>query len=358
MDSLILARTGPMAIQLASAITSFVISFLIVPVIIKYSLRKNLVDIPGRRKIHKKVTPSMGGIAIFCGFFISTLIWVDFAHWGQIKFILVALFVIFFIGVRDDLVPLRALVKLIGQIMAACLLIFLSDLRLRSLYGVFGVHDMPIWISYALTIFTIIIITNSFNLIDGLDGLAGTIAIIALLSFGIWFFLIDDQIFAIISFTMLGAIFAFLIFNWEPSEVFMGDTGALVIGMTLAILSIHFIDSNYRLPVDAPYRFQASIATAACFIITPLVDTSRIIILRLWKKQSPFKPDKSHIHHAIMRLGKTHSQTTLILGAAQLSFVLLAIGLKASPERVLLSAVIVISIVLSLFLDRLILKKL
>jgi UDP-GlcNAc:undecaprenyl-phosphate GlcNAc-1-phosphate transferase len=347
-----------MAIQLAAAITSFVISFLIVPVIIKYSLRKNLVDIPGRRKIHKKVTPSMGGIAIFCGFFISTLIWVDFSQWGHIKFILVALFVIFFIGVRDDLVPLRAFVKLIGQIMTACLLIFLFDLRLRSLYGVFGVQDMPVWISYALTIFTIIVITNSFNLIDGLDGLAGIVATIALLSFGTWFYLTGDHIFAIISFTMLGAIFAFLIFNWEPSEVFMGDTGALVIGMTLAILAIHFIDSNYNLPLEAPYRFHASIGTAACFIMIPLVDTSRIIILRLWKRQSPFKPDKSHIHHAIMRLGKTHSQTTLILGATQVCFVILAISLKNSPEKVLLSAIILIAILLSVFLDRMILRRL
>src|SRR6188768_1486134 len=103
-----------MAIQLAAATTSFVIAFLIVPIIIKYSLQKNLVDVPGRRKIHKKETPSMGGIAIFCGFFISLLIWVEFAEWKEIKFILVSLFVIFFIGVRDDLVPLRPLLKLVG----------------------------------------------------------------------------------------------------------------------------------------------------------------------------------------------------------------------------------------------------
>jgi UDP-GlcNAc:undecaprenyl-phosphate GlcNAc-1-phosphate transferase len=347
-----------MAIQLAAAITSFVISFLIVPVIIKYSLRKNLVDIPGRRKIHKKVTPSMGGIAIFCGFFISTLIWVDLSNWHKIKFILVALFVIFFIGVRDDLVPLRAFVKLIGQIMAVCLLIFLSDLRLRSLYGLFGVHELPMAVSYTLTIFTIIAITNSFNLIDGLDGLAGTIASLALICFGLWFYLVGEQIFAVVCFTMLGAIFAFLIFNWEPSEVFMGDTGALVIGMTLAVLAIHFINTNYALPVDAPYRFESSIATAACFIMIPLVDTGRIIILRLWKRQSPFKPDKSHIHHAIMRLGKTHGQTTLILGTAQIFFVVIAIAFRNSSDVVVLTGIIVVSILLSVFLDRMILKKL
>jgi UDP-GlcNAc:undecaprenyl-phosphate GlcNAc-1-phosphate transferase len=347
-----------MAIQLAAAITSFVISFLIVPVIIKYSLRKNLVDIPGRRKIHKKVTPSMGGIAIFCGFCISTLIWIDLSSWYKIKFILVPLFVIFFIGVRDDLVPLRALVKLIGQIMAVCLLIFLSDLRLRSLYGLFGINELPIFVSYILTIFTIIAITNSFNLIDGLDGLAGTIASIALISFGLWFYLVGDQIFAIICFTMLGAIFAFLIFNWDPSEVFMGDTGALVIGMALAVVAIQFINTNYNLSLEESYKFESSIATAACFIMIPLVDTGRIIILRLWKRQSPFKPDKSHIHHAIMRLGKTHSQTTIILGATQVFFVIIAIVFRHSSNVVLLPSIIVISIVLSVSLDRMILRKL
>ncbi|HEX8038837.1 MAG TPA: MraY family glycosyltransferase [Chryseosolibacter sp.] len=347
-----------MAIQLAAAITSFVISFLIVPVIIKYSLKKNLLDIPGRRKIHKKVTPSMGGIAIFCGFFISSLIWIDLSRWTEIKWILVALFVIFFIGVRDDLVPLRAIFKLVGQILAATLLIVFFDLRIDSLYGILGINDLPDWLSYTITIFTIIIITNSFNLIDGLDGLAGTIAIIALGCFGTWFYLIGDTTFAILAYTMLGAILAFLIFNWEPSEVFMGDTGALVIGMLLAILAIHFINTNFALPADAPYKFLSSIGTAACFIIIPLVDTSRIIILRLFKGKSPFKPDKSHIHHAIMRLGKTHSQTTLILAGTHCFFIGMAILLHNLSERYILLAVFGLSIALSVTLDRLILRRL
>jgi UDP-N-acetylmuramyl pentapeptide phosphotransferase/UDP-N-acetylglucosamine-1-phosphate transferase len=157
---------------------------------------------------------------------------------------------------------------------------------------------------------------------------------------------------------MLGAILAFLIFNWEPSEIFMGDTGALVIGMFLAILAIHFINVNYSLPSSAPYKFNASIATAACFIMIPLVDTLRIVILRLLKRQSPFKPDKSHVHHAIMRLGKTHGQTTIILGATQLFFIIMAVVLRNISERYMLLGVVVISIVLSMTLDRLILKKL
>jgi UDP-GlcNAc:undecaprenyl-phosphate GlcNAc-1-phosphate transferase len=348
-----------MAEQLAAAITSFVIAFLIVPVIIKYSLQKNLVDVPGRRKIHKKVTPSMGGIAIFIGFFISTLIWTDIQEdWGHIKFILVALFVIFFIGVRDDLVPLRAMVKLMGQLMAASLLIFLFDLRIKTFFGLFGIYELPDIISYLITYLTIIVITNSFNLIDGLDGLAGTIAIVALLAFGVWFFLIGDRVFSILAFSMLGAIFAFLIFNWEPSEVFMGDTGALVIGMMLAILSIHFINTNYSLPAMTPYKFNASIGTAACIIIIPLVDTLRIVILRLSKKQSPFHPDKSHVHHAIMRLGMRHSQTTLILAAVHVFYIALALVFQNLGDPYVLSGVIIISFLLSVSLDRLIINKL
>jgi UDP-GlcNAc:undecaprenyl-phosphate/decaprenyl-phosphate GlcNAc-1-phosphate transferase len=347
-----------MAIQLAAAITSFVISFLIVPVIIKYSLRKNLVDVPGRRKIHKKVTPSMGGIAIFVGFFISSLIWNEIQALANIKFILVALFVIFFIGVRDDLVPLRATVKLMGQIMAASLVIFLFDLRIKTFYGLFGIFELPDIISYLVTYFTIIVITNSFNLIDGLDGLAGTIAIVALLSFGIWFFLIGDRLFSILAFSMLGAIFAFLIFNWEPSEVFMGDTGALVIGMMLAILSIHFINTNYDLPAMTRYKFNASVGTAACIIIIPLVDTLRIVILRISKRQSPFHPDKSHVHHAIMRLGMRHSQTTLILAAVHVFYIALALIFSQFDDAYVLSGVILLSFLLSVSLDRLIINKL
>jgi UDP-GlcNAc:undecaprenyl-phosphate/decaprenyl-phosphate GlcNAc-1-phosphate transferase len=346
-----------MAIQLAAAVTSFVICFLIIPVIIKYSLEKNLVDIPGRRKIHKKITPSMGGIAIFLGFIISALIWMEFPQWKETRFILIALFVVFFIGVRDDLVPLRPFMKLLGQLIAAGVLIALFDLRLKSLYGLMGVYDIPLIVSYGITLFTIIVITNSFNLIDGLDGLAGTIASISLLAFGISFFLVGDIVFAVLSFSMLGAVIAFLFFNWDPSEIFMGDTGALVIGLMLAILAIHFIDLQYSLPVDNPYKFKAAISGAVCFVIIPLADTLRIFILRTIRRQSPFTPDKSHIHHNVMRLGFSHGRSTIILGLAQASFVLIVIVTKNLNDNYLLLGILALCTLLSFLLDRAIQNK-
>ncbi len=347
-----------MAIPLAAAVTSFVICFLIIPVIIKYSLEKNLVDIPGRRKIHKKVTPSMGGIAIFIGFFIGSLIWTDIENWKDIRMILISLFMVFFIGVRDDLVPLKPYMKLIGQLVAATILIFLFDLRLNSMYGLLGIYEIPMVMSYVITIFTIIVITNSFNLIDGLDGLAASIASISLLAFGSWFALAGDGVFAILSFGMLGALIAFLIYNWEPSKIFMGDTGALVVGMMLSITAIHFINYNYTLPVDHDFRFTASVAPAVCFIIVPLVDTMRIFILRLARKQSPFTPDKSHIHHSIMRIGFSHSKTTILLSLMQVLYIAMAIFLRGVNDNYLLLVVVLLSIALSVVLDQLILTRL
>ncbi|MDL5045553.1 MraY family glycosyltransferase [Oscillatoria amoena NRMC-F 0135] len=346
-----------MAIQLAAAITSFVICFLIIPVIIKYSIEKNLVDIPGRRKIHKKITPSMGGIAIFLGFSIASLIWVDISHWKDIRYILIAQFVIFFIGVRDDLVPLKPYMKLLGQLLAAAILVFLLDLRLKSFYGLLGIYDIPLLVSYLITVFTIIVITNSFNLIDGLDGLAGFIAAIALVAFGLWFFLAGDTVYAVLCFGMLGAIIAFLIFNWEPSEVFMGDTGALVIGMTLAIMAIHFIDYNFSLPASNLYRFTGSVSPAICVLIIPLVDTLRIFIIRVARRQSPFTPDKSHIHHSIMRLGFSHRITTLILGLAQCLFMAAPVIFINSNDNYVLMGIILAAVLLSLLLDRLIINR-
>jgi UDP-GlcNAc:undecaprenyl-phosphate GlcNAc-1-phosphate transferase len=341
-----------MALQLAAAVTSFVICFLVIPVIIKYSLEKNLVDIPGRRKIHKKITPSMGGIAIFLGFFIASLIWVDITHWKDIRFILIALFIVFFIGVRDDLVPLKPFMKLLGQLLAGTMLIMLFDLRLKSFYGLMGIYDIPMVASYAITLFTIVVITNSFNLIDGLDGLAGTIACIALAAFGISFFLAGDTIFAILSFCMVGGIVAFLFFNWEPSEIFMGDTGALVIGMILAINAIHFIDLHYNLPADHPYRFTSYISGAVSFIIIPLADTLRIFILRLSRRQSPFTPDKSHIHHNILRLGFSHGKSTILLGLVQIGFILIALFARKLNDNYVLLGILLLCIFLSIFLDR------
>lgn len=325
--------------------------------IIKYSVAKNIGDAPGRRKVHKKVTPSLGGIAIFLSFLAAALVWLNFDQWSEIRYVLASLSLVFLLGVRDDLVPLRALHKLYGQIVAVIILSF-SSVQLNSLYGLFGVYEINTILAYFLTGFTIIIITNSFNLIDGLDGLAGSVGVISLISFGIWFFMADSPVFSLFCFAMAGGIIAFLVFNWEPSEIFMGDTGAMVIGMLLAICVIRFMSLNEALPDAHPVKFAATVSAGICFIIIPLFDTLRIIILRILKGQSPFMPDKSHIHHAIMRLGMTHAKTATILASLSALYILGALIFRNVEDKFMLPGILVVSVLLSIILDRLILRKL
>ena len=313
---------------------------------IKVFKKRNFLDAPGGRKIHTVQTPSMGGLPIFIGFAISLLIWMPFEQLREIKYVISALTIMFIIGFRDDLINLRAFQKLFGQIAAMLIIVAVCDIRLMSLYGLFGVYEIPLVVSYALSAFTIIVITNAYNLIDGIDGLAGSVGIICSLFFGIWFYLVGASAYAFISFAILGGLLAFLQFNWAPSKVFMGDTGSLMIGFFLSIVTIKFIDLNYNLQVAHPFRFDAFIGPAVAVLIVPLYDTLRVFIKRMLRGKSPMHPDRTHLHHILLRLGCNHAQATGILATVNVIFVLLALVLKSFPDMVVLPALIITALTL------------
>jgi UDP-GlcNAc:undecaprenyl-phosphate/decaprenyl-phosphate GlcNAc-1-phosphate transferase len=334
---------------------SFAVALLLLPPIIRYSHKKKLVDLPGKRRIHKKITPSLGGITIFAGFITASILFIDVSKSPESFILLTILVIPFIIGLLDDLVHLKPVIKLLVQAITASLIFFLTDIRLSSLYSLFTT-DFPWILSYPLTIIAIIIITNSFNLIDGIDGLAGIFSATALAFFGTWFYLVNDINFAIIAFSLLGAVLAFLIFNWEPSRIFMGDIGSLVIGCVLSVLAIRFINENFQLQKEGLPKFTASVSTALCVLIIPLVDTVRIIIVRLRLGISPLTADKRHIHHTLVRLGLSHRKAVLILCTVHFFFIGLAILLHDLRDIYLLGIIIVCATALSTVLDRLFLK--
>jgi len=161
---------------------------------------------------------------------------------------------------------------------------------------------------------------------------------------------------SLISFSFAGAILAFLFYNWEPSKVFMGDTGALTIGFLVAFICIEFINANYQL-APGPYKFQATIATPICVIIIPLFDTLRVFITRVIRKQSPFRPDKTHIHHLLMRLGLSHASTVLIILVVNIAFISLAILGRKMGDELILSLMIALALVFSFTLDLAVSRK-
>jgi UDP-GlcNAc:undecaprenyl-phosphate/decaprenyl-phosphate GlcNAc-1-phosphate transferase len=335
--------------------TAFLITFFLFPVFIKVFKKRNFFDLPGGRKIHTVHTPSMGGLPVFIGFALAALIWMPWEQLSEIKYVLSALGIMFIIGFRDDLINLRAIQKLLGQLAAAMIIVAICDIRLMSFYGLFGVYELSSVWSYGISVFTIIVITNAFNLADGIDGLAGSIGIIASIFFGTWFYLTGFDAFALVSFALAGGLLAFLHFNWAPSKVFMGDTGSLFIGFFLSIVTIKFIESNYSIdPISSlsQWQFQAFIGTVVAILIIPLFDTFRVFVRRMLKGKSPMHPDKTHIHHILLRLGCNHSQATGILITVNIIFVLLALVLKDFGDIVVLPAILVTAFALGTILDQ------
>ena len=330
--------------------TAFLLTFLVFPVYIKILKKKEFLDDPGGRKIHTAKTPAMGGLPIFIGIILSLLLWSSFEILKDIKFIIGAISITFIIGFRDDLINLRALQKLLGQIAAAMIIVVVCDIRLNSFYGLFGLETIPVWLSYFLSAFTIIVITNAYNLIDGIDGLAGSVGLISTLFFGIWFYLVGEIGLASIALATAGSLIAFLNFNWAPSKIFMGDTGSLFIGFFLSAAAIQFIDLNHGL-MDSEFTFGGSIGTALAILVVPLADTLRVFTKRIARGKSPLHPDRTHTHHILLRLGCNHAQATGILVTVNIIFVLLALVLKGLSDSIVVPVILFTAIALSTMLD-------
>ena len=283
---------------------------------------------------------------------MGCICWTDLHQWPSTFFFLPVLIIPFIIGLLDDLFHLKPLAKLVAQWITASLIFFILDIRLISFYGFAAYDDFSPVVSYLVTLFTVIIITNSLNLIDGIDGLAAVFSFIAGLVFGSWFLFAGIYQYAIICFSLCGAILAFLFQNWEPSKIFMGDTGSLVIGTILSVIMIQFINENHMLEPGHKLKFNSSIGTAIAIMIIPLVDTSRIIIVRLYKNISPFTPDKRHIHHALVRLNLSHKQAVYILTLAHLAFIGIAILMRKTSDWSLLGFITVFAVLLCIILDK------
>lgn len=292
----------------------------------------------------------MGGLSIFLGSMATLVMCLSLQDWVTLKYFFISLALMFIIGLRDDILALTAKQKFYSQFLPILTLVLIDNTRLSSTYDVMGEFYFPEIVSILLTAFVLLILTNAYNLIDGLDGLAGTIGFIILLFFGIWFYEIGEMSISYIAFAFCGALLAFLYFNWQPSKIFMGDTGALMIGLLISFLSIRFINTNYTLPDAHAFKFESSVGTAICVLIVPVFDTLRVIILRLRRLQSPFKADKNHIHHQFIKLGFSHAKTVLFMSSISIFFLLIAVLLRKQGDILILSIALVVGLIINYLL--------
>ena len=290
-------------------ITSFVITYFSIPKIIHFSRKSRLYASVGDRDSHEGKIPIFGGVAIFSGILFSLLFWSDLT---EVQFILISLLIVFFIGILDDLLSLTPLKKLIGQIISILVIIFLCDLKIDSFKGLFNIYDIHIFLAIIFTIFVVIVVTNAYNLIDGIDGLAGGLGMLASIFFSIFFFMNNDIQMVILSCSIIGALLSFLKFNFNPAKIFMGDTGSLVVGLILSVLAIKLINEGIEIPNDKTYKNKGPFIVIAILSV-PLYDTFRVFCLRLLSGYHPLRPDRNHIHHALLDLGCSHKKATIIL---------------------------------------------
>jgi len=296
-------NTSPSYCYIAIFILAFSIVILSVPSVIYTSLKYGLFDKNDLyRKNHKRNISRLGGLAIVGSFTISILLFSSIINFKEANFLIASCIILSALGLKDDVYGTNTSTKFILQIVVAFILVFFGAFRLSSLYGVLGIGNMmPLW-GGLFSIALIIFLNNAFNLIDGIDGLAGSIGIFSSLAFGILFATMGQIPYAFIGFALAGAIAGFLKYNWFPAKIFMGDTGALIIGLISAALAIKFIELNKFTGKNEP-AFYSAPAIAVALLIVPIFDSLRVFTIRILKGSSPFKGDRNHIHHRLENMG-------------------------------------------------------
>ncbi|QLG44579.1 MraY family glycosyltransferase [Costertonia aggregata] len=285
--------------------------------IIYLSNTKNLMDVPGERSMHMNKTPTLGGIGIFITFSLALILFGVFTKLPQedlIKLLslLGGTIILLFLGIKDDLITLSPKKKFSGQIISSAIVVIMTDVRIYDLNGILGIGELPYLISVLFSIFIFIFIINAFNLTDGIDGLAASIAIVSSTAFGVYFLLNGSFLLASISFILIGSLLGFLCFNLSDTrKIFMGDSGSMFIGFILVFQGINLLWMNGLESTYFTYN-NAPIIVLAAFAF-PIMDTTRVFIIRICKKRSPFTADRNHIHHRLLDLGLSHKTATLLI---------------------------------------------
>jgi UDP-N-acetylmuramyl pentapeptide phosphotransferase/UDP-N-acetylglucosamine-1-phosphate transferase len=326
---------------LFSVSLSFLVTILAIPTIIQVAREKKLFDEPDERKVHKIGIPTLGGLGVFAGFIMSLLLMASKGN-RELQYFVAATITLFFLGIKDDILTITPVKKLIGQFIAAFILIQFGGLQINNFHGFIGIFEIPPIISIPFTFITIVFIINSFNLIDGVDGLVGSIGLVTSLFFGGYFLLAGQPFYSIVGFSLAGSLLAFLIFNFSPAQIFMGDTGSLLTGIVNSVLAVKFIalagNKASVLPLDsAP-------ALAIAILIIPIFDTLRVFIMRILNNRSPFSADKTHIHHFLLELGFTHRKVTLICVLANILFIVLAFFLQTIGTTLLIGILMTLAL--------------
>ncbi len=345
-DSLIIFFPGSIIFVLSFTL-AFLITYFGIPSIVRISCLKKLYDIPDQRKTHGRPVPTLGGCAIFSGVILSSVLFSSIASSHELKYIIAGMIIIFFIGLKDDILPLRPYKKILGQLAATFFIVVPGDIRITTFHNIFGIDGIGYLASIVITMLFFMALINSFNLIDGIDGLASGIGILVSAVFGLWFILAKHTSYAVFSLSLVGSLIAFFRFNVfsTRNKLFLGDTGSMMIGLLLAVFSVRFIE--YENLATGILKVGAAPALVFAVLVIPLFDTGRVFITRVINRRSPFAADRNHIHHRLLSLLGSHVKVTFLLLTVNVLFISAAIIFRNQSGEVIIIGVLLIASILS-----------
>ena len=281
-----------------TVIAIFILSLMFVKLLIKYAPKLGLQDIPNARSAHKSIVPKSAGFGFVGAVFVGQLLF-NFDHFLHYIFLYLAILIVMLTGLYDDKYDMKPRLKFLFLILAALIVIF-NGIHIDTLGNYFGYSlNLPLFIAGTFTVFAIVGFTNALNLMDGLDGLAGGLSVIMLTMFFAIGLMNHDGFMVSLSASFIAAVLAFLMFNWNPAKIFMGDSGSLTLGFVISILAVKSL----------AYLSPASVL----FIVgLPLIDTFIVVRRRLQRGQSPFVADKNHMHHFLYKT-KLHVRFSVMM---------------------------------------------
>ena len=328
--------------------------FLAIPVIIRFCNKHKLFDLPDVRKVHKTSVPRLGGICFMPSMSVALLAAIMFINFSSAEheiqfspwsvYFFFSLFIIYMLGLIDDIIGLDAKVKFVVQIVAASFLPFLGGLYFNNLYGFMGFHEISFYIGAPLTVFVIVFVCNAINLIDGIDGLSAGLSLISLTGFLVCYVQEGLMIYSMLIASLMGVIVAFLYYNLfgnleKKTKIFMGDSGSLTLGFILGFLLVKFSMDN---PNVLPFR-KNSMLLAYTMLIVPTFDVFRVILVRFFHRCSIFGADKNHLHHKLMRAGLTQRQTLIAILFMAIGFIIINILLS---HYIIVTYIVIIDIII------------
>jgi len=340
-------------VNLFCFLVSLLITIVGIPSVIRIAKSKNLYNMPGERTSHDHPVPRLGGTIVFAGIILPVIIFSGENLPYELNNAIAGMVILFFIGIKDDVVSLVPYKKAVGQFLAACILVLPGNAIIIFFDFPGRFENLDTVANVILSIFFIMALINSINFVDGIDGLASGVGILVSLILGIWFNFYSLFSYSVLCFSIIGALCTFTYYNVfsKKNKIFLGDTGSMLIGFLLSVLVIRFLNMSQTC-ISTVCNSDFAIPFAFALLFVPVFDSIRICLIRMYNGKSIFRADSNHVHHKVLKLTSSHLKASLIILSVNIAVISYTYLLRDLGSFFLIASLIIFGTIFSILLGR------